>query len=82
MKDTIITASFKKRELFFLALSLVLAMLFNVYSIFKFSQNWKELYTSLGVVLIVAAIFYVILLLLRLLVAGIIKLFKLVTRRK
>lgn len=66
MKDTVIRAEWKKRELTFLILSFIAAFLFNVYSIIRFHHPFKEILTQLHVVLALTVVFYFILAVLRL----------------
>ncbi len=66
MKDTIIKAERKKKELIFLILSFIAAFLFNVYSIIRYGHSFKEILTQLHIVLILTFVFYVIFAILRL----------------
>lgn len=76
MKDTIITAKQKKRELFILLLCFLFAYVFNVIAILKFEAPAKELLTQLHIVLLLTVVFYIILLFVRILRWLIIKAFK------
>lgn len=56
--DTTITANLKKRELIILLVCLIAAYLLNVIGIIVYHAPAKELITKLHVVLLVAAVFY------------------------
>jgi len=75
MKDTIITTKTKKRELYLLLLSFILAFLLNIISIVIYHTQWKELLTMFHVTLILTVIIYLIILLIRLFIRGIARLF-------
>lgn len=59
MKDTVITASRKRKELYWLAGCMVVAMLVNVYAIAVYDAPWSELATSAGYVAAMGAVLYV-----------------------
>ena len=67
MKDIQIPGTRIRRELIWLLVSLLLSVIFNIYSIVKFNTAWKELITQLHVVIILALIIYFLLILVRLL---------------
>lgn len=58
MKDTVINAAIKKRELVIFLICLALAFLLNVFSILQYNTNWNELYTMWYVVLFVSLVLY------------------------
>ena len=65
MKDITITAKRIRIELKWLLLSLILALILNVYSIIKYNTSWAELITSLHMVALMSLILYVLLLFFR-----------------
>ena len=71
MKDTLITAHRKKTELIWLAISLLIAVLLNIYAISHFKTLWKELYTQIPTVLILGIIINVVTGIVRLGIRGI-----------
>ncbi|MCD8166242.1 MAG: hypothetical protein LUE93_09045 [Bacteroides sp.] len=58
MKDTVITARRKKRELITLLICFIIANLVNLYAIFAYDTSVKELFTSLGYVIVLALFLY------------------------
>lgn len=68
MKDTVISAGTKKRELKIFLICLLAAVLFNIISILVYKTPWKELFTQLHVVLLVGLFFYFVSGLIRLLI--------------
>jgi hypothetical protein len=52
MKDTIITARQKKREIVTYIICLILAFGLNIYAISRYGTSWKELWTQLPWVLL------------------------------
>jgi hypothetical protein len=66
MKDTIIKASWKRRELVVLLISFIAAFIFNIYAVIRYSSPFKEIFTQIHIVLIVTLVFYAIITLLRL----------------
>ena len=75
MRDTIITAKAKKRELKYFGVSFVIAFLLNILSILIYHTQWKELYTQLWTVLELSVVIYFVLVVIRLIVIGVAKLF-------
>jgi hypothetical protein len=75
MRDIVIPSRVIKRELIILLVSLVSAFLLNIYSIIKYGTSWKELYNQIHVVLGVALLIYVLVLLFRLIISPIFRLF-------
>ena len=67
MKDTVITAKRKKRELLMLLGSFIFAFLMNVYAILKYKQPLKELLTQMHVVVMLSLFIYGTMLLVRIL---------------
>jgi len=65
MKDITITIKRIRIELKWLLLSLVLAIILNVYSIIKYNTSWGELITSLHMVVLMSLILYILLLFFR-----------------
>lgn len=75
MRDIVIPSKVVKRELIILLVSLVSAFLLNIYSIIKYGTSWKEIYNQIHVVLGVALLIYVLVLLFRLIISPIFRLF-------
>lgn len=75
MKDTIITAKQKKRELLYLLISFIMAFALNVYSIIFYNSQWKELITTLHITLLVIIVIYFLLAIIRLIIKGVVYLF-------
>lgn len=67
MKDTIITAAMKKRELIIFLLCFALAYAMNIIGIIKHAAPARELVTQLHLVLLIALILYGAVVILRLL---------------
>ncbi len=67
MKPTVISPETKKNELIIISLCFIAALIFNIVSIIKFDTSWKELYTQIHIVLILAIFFYAIILIFRIL---------------
>jgi hypothetical protein len=75
MKDIIIKASHIRRELWVLLGCLVVAYGMNIYAIIHFARPAKELYMTIGYVIVTALIIYVLLWIVRLIVLLITRLF-------
>ena len=73
MKDIQISGTRIKREIIWLLGSLLVSIIFNIYSIIKYNTAWKEMITQLHVVIILAVIIYFLLVLVRLLAGLIIR---------
>ena len=58
MKDTIIAAQFKRRELWILLACFVVANIANWVAIIRFSAPWYEVFTQIGYVLFTTAVIY------------------------
>jgi hypothetical protein len=67
MKDTIITASRKRKEIIVLALSFAFAFLMNVYAVIIYKQPAIELFTQIHVVLLISLFIYAVATILRIL---------------
>lgn len=76
MKDIVIREKHIKRELWIFVACIVVMEVLNIYSIIKYHGMWKEAVMSLGFVVAAAVVTYLVVGLVRLIVAGIIKLFK------
>lgn len=71
MKDLLFTVERQRKELLLFAFCFVVAFGLNVYSIIAYGTEWKELYTQLLWVLIVALFLYGVLLFCRLIYWGV-----------
>lgn len=60
MKDTVITAKNKRRELFTFLVCLAAAVIVNTSCIIYFDTQWIELFTQIGYTFCIAAILYVL----------------------
>lgn len=76
MKDTVITAQTKKRELRIFLGCLVLAFLINAYSILSYDTSWSEMYTMIGMVVAISVFLYVVQGVIRLLFHGVASVFR------
>jgi hypothetical protein len=76
MEDTVISAQVKKRELSIFAGCLVLALLLNAYAIASYGTSWSEMYSMIGMVVSIAVAFYVLQGLIRLVIYGLLHLFR------
>ncbi len=65
MKDISISGKRIIAELKWLLGCLIVAIIFNVYSIIRYQTSWAEFFTSIHVVLIMSIVFYVLLLFFR-----------------
>ncbi|MBR5281206.1 MAG: hypothetical protein IKU22_00320 [Alistipes sp.] len=65
MKDTIITAQFKRRELWILLACFVVANIANWVAIIRFSAPWYEVFTQIGYVLFTTVVIYALIALVR-----------------
>lgn len=66
MKDTVISAATKRRELYIWLACFVVANIVNVVTIIKFQTSWLEIFTQIGYVVITSLVFYVLVLIVRL----------------
>ena len=58
MKDTVITASMKRRELLIWLICFVVANVVNVATIIKFQTSWLEIFTQIGYVVVLSILLY------------------------
>lgn len=65
MKDITISGKRIRTELKWLLGCFVAAIIFNVYAIIRYQTSWAEFFTTLHVVLILALVFYLLLLFFR-----------------
>lgn len=75
MKDLVIPARRVKTELIILAVCFGIAMMVNIGCIIAYHTPWYEVFTQIGFVCFVTAILYVASIIVRLIIAGIRKLF-------
>ena len=66
MKDTIITAAVKRRELWILLICFVVANIANWGAIIKFSAPWYEVFTQIGYVVVTTLVIYALVTMVRL----------------
>lgn len=77
MKDTVITARAKKRELWILLACFVVANITNWVAIVRFSAPWYEVFTQIGYVVVTSLVIYALIAVLRIAF----KVYKLITRK-
>ena len=77
MKDTVITAQAKKRELWILLACFVVANVTNWVAIIRFSAPWYEVFTQIGYVVVTSLVIYALIAVLRIAF----KVYKLITRK-
>ena len=77
MKDTVITAQAKKRELWILLACFVVANITNWVAIIRFSAPWYEVFTQIGYVVVTSLVIYALIAILRIAF----KVYKLITRK-
>ncbi|MBO5893152.1 MAG: hypothetical protein J6Q31_02665 [Alistipes sp.] len=77
MKDSIITAQAKKRELWILLACFVVANITNWVAIIRFSAPWYEVFTQIGYVVVTTLVIYALMAILRIAF----KVYKLITRK-
>lgn len=77
MKDSIITAQAKKRELWILLACFVVANITNWVAIIRFSAPWYEVFTQIGYVVVTTLVIYALIAVLRIAF----KVYKLITRK-
>lgn len=65
MKDTIILAEVKRRELWILLVCFVVANATNVAAIIRFASPWYEVFTQLGYVVFLTCVLYLLLVIVR-----------------
>ena len=66
MKDTVITADVKRRELWILLACFAVANVINWVAIIKFATPWYEVFSQIGYVVVTTCILYALLWVLRL----------------
>lgn len=71
MKDSIISAKVKKRELTIFVIAFVVAFILNIISIISYNTDWIEVLSVLHYVLLLAIILYIIQGIIRLIIWGI-----------
>ena len=74
MKNIIITPRQIRREVFFLIVAFVVANLMNVFAIVGYDSSWKELYTSIPILLMLSVVLYFLMGLIRLIYYAVTKL--------
>ena len=77
MKDIVITARAKKRELWILLACFVVANITNWVAIIRFSAPWYEVFTQIGYVVVTSLVIYALIAVLRIAF----KVYKLITRK-
>lgn len=77
MKDTVITARAKKRELWILLACFVVANITNWVAIIRFSAPWYEVFTQIGYVVVTSLVIYALIAVLRIAF----NVYKLITRK-
>lgn len=60
MKDTVITAKMKRREIFVAAGCFLAAFLVNVYAVISFGTPWTEIFSQIGYVFVISVIIYAV----------------------
>ena len=65
MKDTVISAATKRRELIIWLVCFVVANIINWAAIIKFQSPWYEVFTQIGYVVVTSLLIYGLLLLVR-----------------
>ena len=60
MKDTVITAKAKRRELWVVLGCFAAACLINVAAIVRYRTDWSEIFSQLGYVVCIAAVLYLL----------------------
>ena len=76
MKDSVITAKVKRRELIILLCCFAVANVVNWFAIIKFSTPWYEIFTQVGYIVVTTLVLYGLLLAMRVawwILSGIIK---------
>ena len=77
MKDTVITARAKKRELWILLACFVVANVTNWVAIIRFSAPWYEVFTQIGYIVVTTLVIYALIAILRIAF----KVYKQITRK-
>lgn len=76
MKDIIVKANQIRTELIIYTICFLAAMGLNIYAIATFKTDWSEIISQLPSVLGIAFVFYLVVILIRLLILGIIRIKK------
>lgn len=76
MKDFVVTARRQKTEICSLVVCFIIAFLLNVYAIIAYDGKWSELYSTIFYLLIFTVALYVAWTVIRLVIFGIIALYK------
>ena len=76
MKDLVISGKRIKTEIWVFVACVVAMELLNIYSIIRYRGEWSEVIMSIGYVVTASVIVYLLIGVLRLIVAGIMKIFK------
>lgn len=76
MKDIIIPGRRIAREFLILITCIVIAFAVNIYAIIKYKTEWKELVTTLHIVIALGVAIYAALVILRLVIAAAARLFR------
>ncbi|MGN1226381.1 MAG: hypothetical protein ACI4TL_03995 [Candidatus Cryptobacteroides sp.] len=76
MKDIVIKERRIRREVIVALVCFLLSFLTNMGAVIFYAKPWVEIFTQIGYVFIIAVVFYVIALIIRLLYLLIIKIFK------
>ena len=76
MKDTVITANVKRREIFLAAGCFLAAFLVNVYAIIRFGTPWTEMFTQIGYVIVLSVIIYAVVWVIRLCIMAVMALIR------
>jgi hypothetical protein len=75
MNNIIIKVKIIKRELWIFFSVFVFTFLLNIYSIHYYKTSWSELYTHINVVVLMSIVFYVFIVVVRLLIGFLLKIF-------
>lgn len=76
MKDLVISGKRIKTEIWVFVACVVAMELLNIYSIIRYRGEWTEVIMSIGYVVTASVIVYLLIGVLRLILAGIMKIFK------
>ena len=76
VKDTVITASEKRREILLAAGCFIAAFLVNVYAIIRFGTPWTEMFTQIGYVIVLSVIIYAVVWVIRLCIMAVMALIR------
>jgi hypothetical protein len=76
MRNIVIKYGTIRRELFILLTCFAFAFLLNAFAINKFGTSWSELFTQIGYVVVISAVIYILLTLLRIAMRLVMLLFK------